>query len=86
MIEKLFQKHEVTFSDDVLALVDVVFAYIKLSKIYFGADRVRRGVKWFGMKSKYSSQGMHAIFIFASNLYVGLLQISSAKKKKQYHF
>ena len=30
MIEKLFQKHEVKCSDDVLALVDVVFAYIEL--------------------------------------------------------
>ena len=34
LIEKLFQKHELTFSDDVLALVDIFFAYIKLSKIY----------------------------------------------------
>ena len=41
MIEKLFQKYEVTFSDDVLALVDVVFAYIKRPKIYLGADRLR---------------------------------------------
>ena len=73
MIEKLFEKHKVGFSDDVLALVDVVFAYIKLSKIYFGADRVRWRVKCFGMKRKYSSQGMHTIFIFASNLHVGLL-------------
>ena len=35
MIEKLFQKHEVKCSDDVLALGDVVFAYIELPKIYF---------------------------------------------------
>ena len=32
MIEKLLQKREVTFSDDVLASVDVVFPYYELSE------------------------------------------------------
>ena len=59
IIEKLFQKHEVAFSYDFLGLIDVVFSYIKRPKIYFGADRVRRGVRWFGMKSEYLLQGKH---------------------------
>jgi len=57
-----FQMH------DILALIIVVFAYIKLPKIFFGADRVWWGLKWFGMKSKYSSQGMHTIFILRVNV------------------
>ena len=47
---KLFQKHEVAFSDVWRSrLVDVVFAYIKLPKIYFWADRIRREVQviWY---------------------------------------
>ena len=48
--------------------VDFVFAYIKLSKIYFGADRVRWRVKWFGKKREYSSQSMRTIFSFPYSL------------------
>ena len=76
----MIEKHEVTFSDDVLALVDVVFAYIKLPKIYFWADHVRWGVRWFSTKNEYSSQGMHTIFIFAGNLQVGFVLVRTECK------